>query len=253
MLLLKWNSSLKKLFLVKRILLLSSRCSQAAGRPDFPKPAGRPDYPKPAGRPKVSTPAGRPNWLAGWNQNSERNTGAMKNFSRCQQRAAVIENICLPAHSKNWTCTWFSETWRTTTACLHFRIANSKTSGNNRVAHRPWSGIGHSDWNRRQFHCKHVVPIGGLGDETLPVEISISPERCPAKSVSNPGTNWESNFGFIPHRKRGRPSTHLDDTWTKISSAFFRNDNWWHVASEVSSWCTSARFYVWFCRAHFGL
>ena len=60
---------------------------QAAGRPDFPKPAGRPDDPKPAGppddpkpagRPKVSKPAGRPNWLAGWNQNSERDTGAMQ-------------------------------------------------------------------------------------------------------------------------------------------------------------------------------
>ena len=48
-----------------------------AGRPDFPKPAGRPDYPKPAGRPNYPKPAGRPNWLAGWNQNSERDKGAM--------------------------------------------------------------------------------------------------------------------------------------------------------------------------------
>ena len=38
-------------------------------------PAGWPDYPKPAGRPE---PAGRPNWLAGWNQNSERDKGAME-------------------------------------------------------------------------------------------------------------------------------------------------------------------------------
>ena len=115
MLLLKWNSSLKQLFLVKRILLLSSRCGQAAGRPDFPKPAGRPDYPKPAGRPKVSKPAGRPNWLAGWNQNSERDTGAMYMFQIKHLRKFWSSNLWL-----YWTFLknlgtpwywWYDMTW----------------------------------------------------------------------------------------------------------------------------------------------
>ena len=53
-----------------------------AGRPDYPKPAGRPEYLKPAGRPDNPKPAGRPNWLAGWNQNSERDKGAMHHSLR---------------------------------------------------------------------------------------------------------------------------------------------------------------------------
>ena len=53
--------------------------------------------------------------------------------------------------------------------------------------------------------------------------------------------------------KRGRPSIRWDDILTNFSSEFFDNDNWWHVAREVSSWFTSAGFYVQFCRAHFGL
>ena len=56
--------------------------SKPASRPDYPKPAGRPDNPKPASRPKCWKPAGRPNWLAGWNQNSERDKGAMRTSSR---------------------------------------------------------------------------------------------------------------------------------------------------------------------------
>ena len=100
------------------------------------------------------------------------------------------------------------------------------------------------DWEDRLFRSKF----------RLAHRIARSPEAWPAKSVSwNPLTNWESNFACMPQRKRGRPSARWDDTLTIFSTEFFRNEKWWHVASEASLWFTSERFYVQFCRAHFGL
>ena len=94
---------------------------------------------------------------------------------------------------------------------------------------------------------------GGRSGEVFDAlyRIARSLEGWPAKSVSwNPLTSWESNFACEPS---GRASTRWDDTLTNISSKLFHNDSWWHVASEVSSWFTSEKLYVQFCRAHFGL
>ena len=100
------------------------------------------------------------------------------------------------------------------------------------------------DWEDRLFRSKF----------RLAHRIARSPEAWPAKSASwNPLTNWESNFACMPQRKRGRPSARWDDTLTNFSTEFFRNEKWWQVASEASLWFTSERFYVQFCRAHFGL
>ena len=114
--------------------------------------------------------------------------------------------------------------------------------------------------NHKLAIAKTLFPMEGWADRLfrskfrLAHRIARSPERWPAKSVSwNPLTNWESNFACKPHRKRGRPSTRWDDILTNFSSKFFHNENWWHVAREASSWFTSERFYVQFCRAHFGL
>ena len=108
--------------------------------------------------------------------------------------------------------------------------------------------------------CEHFVRNGGLGSRLfrskfrLAHRIARSPEAWPAKSVScNPLTNWESNFVCKPERKRGRPSAPWDDTdtLTNFSTILFHNEKWWHVASEISWWLTSERFYVQFCRALF--
>ena len=114
--------------------------------------------------------------------------------------------------------------------------------------------------NHKLAIAKTLFPMEGWADRLfrskfrLAHRIARSPERWPAKSVSwNPLTNWELNFACKPHRKCGRPSTRWDDILTNFSSQFFHNDNWWHVAREASSWFTSERFYVQFCRTHFGL
>ena len=114
--------------------------------------------------------------------------------------------------------------------------------------------------NHKLAIAKTLFPMEGWEDRLfrskfrLAHRIARSPEGWPAKSVSwNPLTNWESNFACKPHRKRGRPSTRWDDILTNFSSEFFHNDNWWHVACEASSWFTSERSYVQFCRAHFVL
>ena len=114
--------------------------------------------------------------------------------------------------------------------------------------------------NHKLAIAKILLPMKGWEDRLfrskfrLAHRIARSPEGWPAKSVSwNPLTNWESNFASKPHRKRGRPSTRWDDILTNFSSEFFHNENWWHVAREASSWFTSERSYVQFCRAHFGL
>ena len=60
---------------------------------------------------------------------------------------------------------------------------------------------------------------------------------------------WRSK----PNGTTGHPSTRWDDTLTNSFWEHFHNNEWWHVASEVSSWFTSKTFYAQFCRAHFGL
>ena len=110
--------------------------------------------------------------------------------------------------------------------------------------------------NHKLAIAKTLFPMEGWADRLFRSKFRLarSPERWPAKFVSwNPLTDWESNFACKPHRKRGRPPTRWDDILTNFSSKFFHNENWWYVAREASSWFTSERFYVQFCRAHFGL
>ena len=68
--------------------------------------------------------------------------------------------------------------------------------------------------NHKLAIAKTLFPMEGWEDRLFRSKfrfahrIARSPDGWPAKSVSwNPLTNWESNFAYKPHRKRGRPST----------------------------------------------
>ena len=149
----------------------------------------------------------------------------------CLQKLGVVQRRMLRS-IVGWVRIHDDLSWRDIMVQMNHKLAIAKTLF-------PMEG-----WEDRLFRSKF----------RLAHRIARSPEGWPAKSVSwNPLTNWESNFACKPHRKRGRPSTRWNDILTNFSSEFFHNDNWWHVAREASSWFTSERSYVQFCRAHFGL
>ena len=172
-------------------------------------------------------------------------------------RAKSTSNVCPIAEVTLLYTAWRTEGEEFFTTC-----------GGKNKCFGGWVGI-HDDLSWRDIMvlmndklaiAKTLFPMEGWEDtpfrskSRLAHRTARSPVGWPAKSVSwNPLTNWESNFACKPHRKRGRPSTRWDDILTIFFSEFFHNDNWWHVAREVSSWFTSQRFYVQFCRAHFGL
>ena len=149
----------------------------------------------------------------------------------CLQKLGVVQRRMLRSIVA-WVRIHDALSWRNVMVQMNHKLAIAKTLF-------PMKG-----WEDRLFRSKF----------RLAHRIARSPERSPAKSVSwNPLTNWESNFACKPHKKRGRPSTRWDDILTNFSSEFFHNENWWHVAREVSSWFTFERFYAQFCRARFGL
>ena len=149
----------------------------------------------------------------------------------CLQKLGVVQRRMLRS-IVGWVRIHDDQNWRNIMAQMNHRMAIANIL------------FPMEDWEDRLFRSKF----------RLAHRIARSPEAWPAKSVSwNPLTNWESNFACMPQRKRGRPSARWDDTLTNFSTEFFRNEKWWHVASEVSLWFTSERFYAQFCRAHFGL